>query len=182
MKKTVSTLAMVFGFFAAAVAAICFQVSFFYLSEPEPVKFYVTIMKAEGKSFAAILLPLIAAIPVFAIVSVGLIWWAGREPGLKKPIRWTGIVLAVVWFVLCLNFLGYTRIFPESVLPAASGGQWVTTSSINLSMLIRMYLRMFRPGLGIAPIEQAFPWLLSIAAFPSLAFLFTINFRKLIKG
>ena len=177
MKKPFSIVTFSVAFLALVATAICFQVSYFYLTEPEPVKFYVAIMNAEGKSFSALLLPLVAAVPVFAVVGVGLLWWAGRDPSLKKPIRWTGIVLGVVWFVLCLNFLGYIRIIPESILPAPAGA-WVTTSSINLPMLLRLYFRVFRPGLGIAPIGQAFPWLVSIAAFPSLAFLLTIRVSK----
>jgi hypothetical protein len=88
-----------------------------------------------------------------------------------------GNVLAAVWFVLCLNFLGFIHIIPERIPPAPSGS-WVTTSSINLPMLLRLYFRVFRPGLGIAPIGQAFPWLVSIVTFPSLAFLLTMKIAK----
>jgi hypothetical protein len=177
MKRTISIAALVLAFLLLIAAAICFQVSYFFLTEPEPVKFYVAIMTAEGKSFSAVLLPLIAAVPVLAVVGVGLLWWAGRDPSLKKPIRWTGIVIGAVWFVLCLNFLGFIHIIPESILPGPAGS-WVTTSSINLPMLLRLYFRVFRPGLSIAPIGQAFPWLASIVTFPSLAFLLTMKIAK----
>ena len=177
MKRTISIAALALAFLLLVAAAICFQISYFFLTEPEPVRFYIAIMTAEGKSFSAVLLPLIVAVPVFAVMGAGLLWWAGRGPSLKKPIRWTGIVLAAVWFVLCLNFLGYVHIIPERILPG-SAGTWVTTSSINLPMLLRLYFRVFRPGPGIAPIGQAFPWLVSIVMFPSLAFLLTIKIAK----
>ncbi len=176
MKRAISFAAMVFGFLAAAAAAISFQISFFYLSKPGPVEFYVSIMEAEGKSFNALLLPFIVAVPIFAVVAVALLWWAGREPGLKWPMRWTSVALAAVWFVLSLNFMGFMRLLPASIMPGpAPAPEWVTTSSLNAAMLLRFYVRMFRPGLGIAPIEQAFPWLVSIVAFPVLGFLLSTN-------
>ena len=165
---------MVFGFLAAAAAAISFQISFFYLSKPAPVEFYTSIMEAEGKSFGALLLPFIVAVPIFAVVAVASLWWAGRAPGLKWPMRWTSVALAAVWFVLSLNFMGFVRLLPASILPTPAAG-WVTTSSIDVAMLLRLYFRMFRPGLGIAPSEQVFPWLVSIVAFPGLGFLLSTN-------
>ena len=168
---------MVFGFLAAAAAAISFQISFFYLSKPGPVEFYMSIMEAEGKSFNALLLPFIVAVPIFAVVAVALLWWAGREPSLKWPMRWTSVALAAVWFALCLNFIGFVRFLPASVLPAPAAG-WTTTSSIDAAMLLRLYFRMFRPGLDIAPIEQVFPWLVSIVVFPVLGFLLSMKFTK----
>ena len=174
MNKPISFAAMVFGFLAAAAAAISFQISFFYLSKPAPVEFYTSIMEAEGKSFSALLLPFIVAVPIFAVVAVALLWWAGRAAGLKWPMRWTSVALAAVWFVLCLNFMGFMRLLPASILPAPAAG-WTTTSSINAAMLLRLYFRMFRPGLGIAPIEQVFPWLVSIVAFPVLGFLLSTS-------
>ena len=177
MNKPISFAAMVFGFLAAAAAAISFQISFFYLSKPGPVEFYISIMEAEGKSFNALLLPFIVAVPIFAVVAVALLWWAGREPGLKWPMRWTSVALAAIWFVLCLNFMGFMRLLPASILAAPAAG-WVTTSSITAAMLLRLYFRMFRPGLGIAPIEHVFPWLVSIVAFPVLGFLLSTKFTK----
>lgn len=170
---------MVFGFLAAAAAAISFQISFFYLSKPAPVDFYRSIMEAEGKSFNALLLPFIVAVPIFAVVAVALLWWAGRDADLKWPMRWTSVALAAVWFVLSLNFMGFMRLLPASILPApAAAAGWVTTSSIDVAMLLRLYFRMFRPGLGIAPLEQVFPWLVSIVAFPVLGFLLSTKFTK----
>jgi len=177
MKRAFSIAALGVAFLALTASAICFQVSYFFLTEPEPVKFYASIMRAEGKSLAAVVLPLMAASAVFAGAGVGLLWWPGRDPGLRKPVRWAGILLAVIWFVLCLNFLGFARVIPESILPKPGPG-WVSTSSINVPMLLRFYFRMFRPGLGLAPIGQAIPWLVSIPAFPLLAFLVTANFSK----
>lgn len=174
MNKPISLAAMVFGFLAAAAAAVSFQISFFYLSKPAPVEFYISIMEAEGKSLGALLLPFIVSVPIFAVVAMALLWWAGREPGLKLLMRGTSIALAAVWIVLTLNFMGFVRFLPASILPPPAPG-WVTTSSINAAMLLRLYFRMFRPGLGITPIEQAFPWLVSIAAFPVLGFLFSTN-------
>lgn len=182
MNKPFLFAAMVFGFLAAAAAAISFQISFFYLSKPAPVEFYMSIMEAEGKSFGGLLLPFIVAVPILGVMAVALLWWAGRQPGLKWPMRWTSVGLAVVWFVLCLNFMGFMRFLPASILPApAPAPEWVTTSSINAAMLLRLYLRMFRPGLGIAPMEQAFPWLVSIVAFPVLGFLLSTNIYQGLK-
>jgi hypothetical protein len=177
MKRVVATLLVVVAFLALVLAAICFQVSYFYLSEPEPVKFYASIMKAEGKSLAGALLPLIAGGPVLAVAGLGLLWWSGKDPGLKKPIRWTGVLLAVIWFVLCLNFLGFVPILPAGILPGAPPG-WTTVSEINAAMLLKIYFRMFRPGLGVAPIEQSLPWIPAIAAFPLLSFLVTRKGRQ----
>jgi hypothetical protein len=136
MNKPISFAAMVFGFFAAAAAAISFQISFFYLSRPAPVEFYMSIMEAEGKSFSGLLLPFIVAVPILAVVALALLWWAGRRPGLKWPMRWTSVALAAVWIVLCLNFMGFMRFLPASILPSpAPASEWVTTSSINAAML-----------------------------------------------
>jgi hypothetical protein len=71
MKKVLLIIAVGVAFLALAASAICFQASYFFLTEPEPVKFYVSIMTAEGKSFSAVVLPLIVAVPVFAVVGVG---------------------------------------------------------------------------------------------------------------
>jgi hypothetical protein len=177
MKRALSIAALGVGFLALAAGAICFQVSYFYLTEPEPVKFYAAIMEAEGKSFAGALLPMIAGGPVLALVGAGMLWWVGRNPGLRKTIRWTGIVLAVIWFILCLNFLGFVRVVPAGILPGAPSG-WTTVSQINALMLLRLYFRMFRPGLGLAPIEQSVPWIPAIASFPLIAFLVTLRIRK----
>lgn len=174
MRRAAVIVFAVVAFLALVGGAICFQASYFYLSEPAPVEFYAAIMKAEDKSLARTVLPLLVAGPSLALVGIGLLWWSSRDAGLKNAIRWTGVVLAVIWFILCLNFLGYVRILPAGILPGPPPG-WTSVSQINAPFLLRMYFRMFRPGLGIAPIDQGLPWLPAIASFPVVAFLVTFR-------
>ena len=98
--------ALALAFLLLVAAAICFQISYFFLTEPEPVRFYIAIMTAEGKSFAAVLLPLIVAVPVFAVMGAGLLWWAGREPSLKSRSVGRGSCLRLSGLCYALTFSG----------------------------------------------------------------------------
>ena len=156
------------SFLVLAVAALCLQVCYFFVTA-EHVRFYVTVLRMAGKSLATVLLPLIAGGILCGAAGWVSLWRLGRHPGLKKPIRWTGSALAGAWFLLLLNFVGLVHLLPAGLLPGPPPGEWVSADQVDLARLLRVYFRTFTFH-GSAPVEQWVPWLAAIAAFLFLAF------------
>lgn len=165
--KASGLVAIGFGFLALAIGVFCLQACYFFFTAKH-VGFYATVLKTAGKSLATVTLPLLAAgILCAAAGGVGL-WRLGRRPGLRKPIRWIGSVLAAVWLLLFLDFVGLIDLLPAGLLPSPPA-EWVSADQVNLPSLLRVYVRTFAFR-SLAPVEQWIPWLAAIAAFLFLSF------------